>query len=100
AIDYQREQGYDGLRADLAPELLLPFHLGRALHGSLSGQVRETAYHLTNDEQVALVVPAAGVAASPHFRTAPDLPRLGPDPPRDLAEVPGPLGPELAPGYT
>ncbi len=100
AIDYQREQGYDGLRADLAPELLLPFHLGRTLHGSLSGQVRETAYHLTNDEQVALVVPAAGVAASPHFRTAPELPRLDTDHTRELAEVHGQVGTELARVYT
>jgi len=100
AIDYQREQGYDGLRADLAPELLLPFHLGRALHGSLSGQVRETAYHLTNDEQVALVVPAAGVAAIPHFRTAPELPRLDTDHTRELAEVHGQVGTELARVFT
>ena len=103
AIDYQREQGYDGLRADLAPELLLPFHLGRAVHGSLSGQVRETAYHLTDDEQVARVVPTAGgplpPGASP-FRTAPELPRLDTDHTREIGEIHGQLGTELARVFT
>ncbi len=97
-IDYQREQGYDGLRADLAPELLLPFHLGRALHGSLSGQVRETAYHLTNDVQVARVVPNSGAAS--FFRAAPELPRLDTDHTRELGEVHGQVGTELARVFT
>src|SRR5205807_2536491 len=97
-IDYQREQGYDGLRADLAPELLLPFHLGRALHGSLSGEVRETAYHLTNDVQVARVVPSSGAAS--FFRAAPELPRLDTDRTRELAEVHGQVGTELARVFT
>src|SRR5262249_60164553 len=39
-IDYQREQGYDGVRADLAPALLLPSQLGRALRGARSGPGR------------------------------------------------------------
>ncbi len=57
AVDYQREEGYAGLRGDLAPELFLPFNVGSLLQGSLAGRVRETAYHLTDDGQVALVVP-------------------------------------------
>jgi len=100
AIDYQRQKGFDGLRADLAPELTVPFQLGRALRGSLSGQVRETAYHLTNDEQVAFVVPDPGVAATSHFRTAPELPRLGSDRSRELAEIHGQMGTELARVFT
>jgi len=94
AIDYQRERGYGGLRGDLGPELFLPFHLGRALNGSLTGRLRETAYHLTDTEQVAFVVPSSGVGS--HFRAAPELPRLDADRSRELAEVSGRTGTEFA----
>jgi hypothetical protein len=60
AIDYQREQGFSGLRGDLVPDLFLPFHLGRAMQGSVTGGLRETAYHLTDREQVAFAVPDVG----------------------------------------
>src|SRR5438552_1618925 len=94
AIDYQRERGYGGLRGDLGPELFLPFHLGRTLNGSLTGRLRETAYHLTDTEQVAFVVPNSGVGS--HFRAAPELPRLDADRSRELAEVSGRTGTEFA----
>ena len=94
AIDYQRERGYAGLRGDLGPEVFLPFHLGRALNGSLTGRLRETAYHLTDTEQVAFVVPTSGVGS--HFRAAPELPRLDGDRSRELAEVSGRTGTEFA----
>ncbi|HUE30293.1 MAG TPA: LPS assembly protein LptD, partial [Verrucomicrobiae bacterium] len=103
AIDYQRDQGYDGVRADLAPDLMLPFHLGRVLHGSLTGQVRETAYHLTNVDQVARVVPTAGgtlAAGVLPFRTAPELPHLDTDHSRELGEIHGQVGTELARVFT
>ncbi|HJQ74353.1 MAG TPA: LPS assembly protein LptD [Gaiellaceae bacterium] len=92
AIDYQREEGFDGLRADLAPDLLVPFHLGRALHGSIGGQLRETAYHLTDQQQVAVAVPVSG--ALPEFITVPRrlLPELRADRSRELAIVNGRLG--------
>ncbi len=94
AIDYQRERGYAGLRGDLGPEVFLPFHLGRALNGSLTGRLRETAYHLTDTEQVAFVVPTSRVGS--HFRAAPELPRLDGDRSRELAEVSGRTGTEFA----
>ena len=94
AIDYQRERGYAGLRGDLGPEVFLPFHLGRAFNGSLTGRLRETAYHLTDTEQVAFVVPTSGVGS--HFRAAPELPRLDGDRSRELAEVSGRTGTEFA----
>jgi hypothetical protein len=90
AVNYQREDGFDGLRGDLAPELFLPFRLGRGLRGSVTGRVRETAYHLTDREQVAFVVPDPGIvppADSDQFRVAPELPRLGVNRSRELAEV-------------
>ena len=59
-VNFQREVGYDGLRMDLGPELFVPFRLSRYLFGSVRGQVRETAYHLTNTDQVALVAPKSG----------------------------------------
>src|SRR5262249_3010326 len=62
ATDFWRQQGFDGLRLDVAPELSLPFHWGNMLSGSLSGQLRETAYHLFNQNQVALVRPTTTAA--------------------------------------
>jgi lipopolysaccharide assembly outer membrane protein LptD (OstA) len=106
AIDYQREDGFGGLRGDLAPDLFLPFHLGRVLNGSVTGQLRETAYHLTDDNQVAFSDPDAGsglvgaVLAPSQLhdgRTgAPLFPRLDDNQTRELATVNGRLGTEIA----
>ena len=93
-VDYQREDGYDGLRADFGPSLFLPFHLGRTLNGSLSGGLRETAYHLTDREQVAFVVPDDPNIAR-HFATAPQQPRLDTDRTQEVAEVRGRTGTEF-----
>src|SRR5262249_4941857 len=49
AVDFQRSTAYDGFRLDLAPELYVPFHFDRYLFGSLRGNLRETAYHMTNN---------------------------------------------------
>ena len=46
AINYVRPQGGDGLRLDLRPELVAPFHAGPYLFGSVSVAPRETLYHL------------------------------------------------------
>jgi LPS-assembly protein len=73
AIDYQRSEGFDGLRGDLAPDLFLPFRIGRALNGSLTGRLRETVYHLTDQDQVALVVPPTNSGLQPFLRAVPDL---------------------------
>ena len=99
AIDYQREEGYDGLRADLVPGVFVPFHLGRAINGSVTGELRETAYHLTDTKQVVAVVPDNPDIPS-RFRTAPELPRLEADRTRELAEVHGRLGTEIARVFT
>ncbi|HLY37691.1 MAG TPA: LPS assembly protein LptD, partial [Candidatus Binatia bacterium] len=109
AIDYQRDNGYDGVRGDLAPDLFLPFHLGHALQGSLTGQVRETAYHLTDTQQVAFAVPdcqpngklpngkpcnfpdtqfQSGFTTAPRFA----LSDLATDHTRELADVQGQVG--------
>jgi LPS-assembly protein len=95
-VDYQREQGYRGLRGDLAPQLFLPFRLGRVLNGSLTGGLRETVYHLTDQQQVAFVVPNPG-APTPvnQFRVAPELPQLDQNRARELAEVQGRTGTEF-----
>jgi LPS-assembly protein len=90
ATYFSRQEGYSGLRGDFAPELFLPFNLGRALNGSVTGGVRETAYHLTDREQVAFIVPIR------KFRAAPDLPLLDADRTRELAEVSGRLGTEFS----
>src|SRR5207344_1349547 len=93
AIHYHRDTGYKGFRGDLAPELFLPFQLGRIVNGSLTGQLRETAYHLTNQEQVGLVVPDfPGTSA---FRPAPELPKLDANRTRELATFTGRTGTEF-----
>jgi LPS-assembly protein len=99
AIDYQRENGYDGVRGDLPVDLFLPFQLGRVINGSVTGQVRETAYTLTSTKQVGVVVPRNDALPS-HFRTAPELPALDADRNRELAEVQGRAGTEFARVYT
>lgn len=69
AVDFQREDGFDGLRGTASPELFIPFNLGRYLGGSVRGSLRGTGYHLTDEEQVALVVPT-----QPFFTLCRDLP--------------------------
>jgi len=106
AIDYQRDDGFAGLRGDLAPDLFLPFHLGRLLNGSVTGQLRETAYHLTDGGQVAFAAPDAnsgliGDVLEPSQlrdgRTGAQLfPRLDDNQTRELATVNGRLGTEIA----
>ncbi|HSV06506.1 MAG TPA: LPS assembly protein LptD [Candidatus Binatus sp.] len=96
AVDYQREEGYDGVRADFGPRLFLPFHLGRVVDGSLSGRLRETAYHLTDPEQVAFVVPDANVPnVQRQFRASPEQPRLDVDRTQQAAEFRGRTGTEF-----
>ncbi len=94
AVDYQRAQGASGLRGDLAPEVLVPLQWGRFLSGSIKGQVRETAYHLTDTEQVALISPAP--SPDNRYRAAPELPQLDTNHTRELGEIQARLGTELA----
>jgi lipopolysaccharide assembly outer membrane protein LptD (OstA) len=98
---FERDTGYDGLRVDLAPELYVPFHAGRYLSGSVRGQLRETAYHLMDERQVALVVPdeTGGGAKAPTFRTNPVLPDLDRNHSREIAQVHGRVGTEVARVY-
>ena len=99
-VDYQREDGYDGLRGDISPELFLPFQLGRVVQGSLTGRLRETAYYLTSRDQVAVVVPDEGVtpaAGYERFRVAKKLlPPLESNRTREMGEVHAQLGTEVA----
>jgi LPS-assembly protein len=99
-VNFQRSVGYDGLRVDLAPELYVPFRLSRYLFGGVRGNLRETAYHLTNTKQVALVFPdpnspnTAGVVSD--FRTTSVLPALKADHTREIGQVDGRVASELA----
>ena len=108
AVNFQREVGYDGFRLDLAPELFLPFRLSRFVFGSVRGQVRETAYQLTNTDQVALFVPSEGTRTQT-FRVTEDMipggsaRRLHPirddldaSHSREVAQVQGRIGTEIA----
>jgi hypothetical protein len=94
AVNFQREVGYDGLRLDLAPELFVPFHLNRYVFGSLRGNVRETAYHLTDTQQIAFVTPTN------QFRRTNALPDLSTDHTREIGQVEGRVATELARVYS
>jgi len=45
-VNYWRDEGADGLRLDLRPQITLPFRLPPYLFGSLNVAPRETLYHL------------------------------------------------------
>lgn len=92
-INYLRQEGADGLRFDLRPELLLPFHLANYLHGSLSVAPRETVYHLYDPVDSPLLASCSlNGAPPPKFicsKVQRNLPRNNS---RELVEVTGNLG--------
>lgn len=45
-VNYLRDEGADGLRLDLRPQITLPFRLPPYLYGSFNVAPRETLYHL------------------------------------------------------
>jgi len=67
---FQRETGFDGWRTQIAPEVYVPFQLGRYAYGSVSGLVREQLYYLTDTEQVGLAFPN-NPEILPRFRQVP-----------------------------
>src|SRR5262249_8462997 len=97
--DFQRNEGFDGFRGDLAPELYVPFNAGRYLHGSLSGQLHGTLYQLADQRQIALVVPN-DPSVAPTFGATRGRPALAACHTRGRAEVHGALGPELSRVFT
>jgi LPS-assembly protein len=89
-INYLRQDGADGLRFDLRPELLLPFHLANYVHGSLSVAPRETAYHLyesTDSPLLALCTPPLPSLTCSKIRRT-----YARNTSRELVEVTGNLG--------
>jgi LPS-assembly protein len=48
--NFQRSEGLEGLRLDVRPEVVVPVRFGSLLFGSVRASVRETAYHLTEDQ--------------------------------------------------
>ncbi|MFN8543055.1 MAG: LPS assembly protein LptD [Candidatus Binatia bacterium] len=108
AENYQRQGGFDGLRGDVAPELSMPFHLGPYLSGSVSARGHETGYHLTDREQVALLVADDGStrqlrevsALRPYFADPAALGALDRTHGRAAGEFRGRLASELTRVYT
>jgi LPS-assembly protein len=49
-VNFARDEGYEGQRLDLGPELELPWRLGRYAYGSWRGGFRETLYSLGNTD--------------------------------------------------
>jgi LPS-assembly protein len=103
SMDYfLREEGFDGARFNVAPELVVPFRWGRWVNGSVSGLVRETAYQLGNEEQIALAARQASNDPSSIARSyfvSPRLPALDKTHTRETAEVSARLGTELSRVY-
>src|SRR5262249_31387109 len=100
ATEYQRNEAFDGVRGDLAPELFVPFNAGPFLHGSLTGQMHGTLYELSDPgQQVALVIPNDPNVATT-FRTTRLVPALDASHTRRVPGVRGVLGTELAGVFT
>jgi LPS-assembly protein len=89
-INYLRQEGADGLRFDLRPELLLPFHLANYVHGSLSVAPRETAYHLYDSTDSPLL--ASCTPPPPLFTCSKIRRTYARNTSRELVEVAGNLG--------
>ncbi|MBI3300851.1 MAG: LPS-assembly protein LptD [Deltaproteobacteria bacterium] len=58
--NFYRNEGYAGQRLDVAPAVALPFHLGEYAFGALQAVGRETAYHMTSEEQGQPSLPQPG----------------------------------------
>jgi lipopolysaccharide assembly outer membrane protein LptD (OstA) len=58
--NFQREDGFDGFRADLRPAAALRLPLGKSVYGSLHAALRETAYSLTETNGVLVQQDEAG----------------------------------------
>jgi hypothetical protein len=99
-VDFLREDGYDGVRAELAPELFAPFNVGRWVSGSVRGVVREQVFSLDQRRRVALVIPDDEDVRS-RFRVAGPqrLDRLDRYHDRPSAEVHAEIGTRLARTY-
>ncbi|HWP67221.1 MAG TPA: LPS assembly protein LptD, partial [Candidatus Limnocylindria bacterium] len=97
---FQREQGFDGWRTQIAPELFVPFQLGRFAYGSVRGLVREQLYYLTDTEQMGIAIPN-NPEILPRFRKLPSTlaPALDRAHAEDSAEVSARLGTQLARVY-
>lgn len=97
---FQREQGFDGWRTQLAPEVYVPFQLGRFAYGSVRGVAREQLYYLTDTEQVGLAFPNNSEIL-PRFReVSPELlPALDRTHAQASAEVNARLGTQFARVY-
>jgi lipopolysaccharide assembly outer membrane protein LptD (OstA) len=99
--DYQRNEGFDGFRGDLSPKLFLPFQLGSALRGSVSGLLHGTLYQLADNQQVGLVVPTTSTTKTFKAVNDPDvLPFLDRSHVRGVGEVRAQLGTEFDRVYT
>jgi LPS-assembly protein len=46
ATNFERDEGFEGQRVDVQPEVEVPWRVGRYAFGSVRGGFRETAYHL------------------------------------------------------
>jgi lipopolysaccharide assembly outer membrane protein LptD (OstA) len=98
-VNFHREEGYQGLRVDVAPELFAPFHVGRYVSASVRGQVRETAYHLTDTQQVGFFVPDNPGVASTFVLGGKGISRLDTDTTRELGQVQSRVASEIGRVY-
>lgn len=97
---FQREQGFDGWRTQVAPEVFVPVPLGRWAQGSVRALVREQLYYLTDTEQAGLAFPD-NPNILPRFREVPEslLPALDRTHAEDSAEIHARLGTQFSRVY-
>ncbi len=94
--NFERDQGFEGQRLDLSPEMEVPWHVAPYGYGSLSAGFRETAYTLSDTT----VPPQVNVnPADPGSKPPSILPALDKNATRELFTLGGEAHTEMARVY-
>jgi lipopolysaccharide assembly outer membrane protein LptD (OstA) len=55
--DFYRQDGYDGLRADIVPKAAVPFHIANYMKAQLSAELHQTQYNLNETKLPSTATP-------------------------------------------
>lgn len=89
-VNFDRKEGFDGPRVDLAPTATVPFRWQEFFNGNFGLQLRETAYHLNNTDLLLPISQAGGV------QTPTTTQALEKDPTREILQASAVLGTQLS----
>ncbi len=89
-VNFDRKQGFDGPRFDLAPTATVPFRWQEYFNGNFGLQFRETAYHLNNTDLLLPISQAGGV------QTPTDTQALDKNPTREILQASAVIGTQIS----